>query len=157
MSSSEIPRPARVYSFSGTSTAPCRPILPIPEKPSIAVLLFDNMSADHNDEFLADGIVEEIIAALSRVRSFFVIARNSTFAYKGHAVSIQQVSRELGVRYVLEGSVRRSRNRVRVTAQLIDAITGTHLWGDRFDSTEAVEVTPGPHGRSSCATRTGED
>ncbi len=128
-----IVRPVSVYSLSGTSTAAFRPTLPIPEKPSIAVLPFNNMSADSNDEFLADGIVEEIIAALSRVRSFFVIARNSTFTYKGRAVNVQHVSRELGVRYVLEGSVRRSRNRVRVTAQLIDATTGAHLWGDRYE------------------------
>jgi adenylate cyclase len=107
--------------------------LPIPDKPSIAVLPFDNIGSDPQDEFLADGIVEDITAALSRVRSFFVIARNSTFTYKGRAVNIQQVSRELGVRYVLEGSVRRVRDKVRITAQLIDAPAGAHLWADHYD------------------------
>ena len=107
--------------------------LPLPDKPSIAVLPFDNIGHDREEEYLADGIVEDIIAALSRVRSSFVIARNSTFIYKGRAVNVQQVSRELGVRYVLEGSVRRSRNRVRVTAQLIDAATGAHFWGERYE------------------------
>ena len=107
--------------------------LPLPDKPSIAVLPFDNIGHDREEEYLADGIVEDIIAALSRVRSSFVIARNSTFIYKGRAVNVQQVSRELGVRYVPEGSVRRSRNRVRVTAQLIDAATGAHFWGERYE------------------------
>ncbi|WP_046864754.1 adenylate/guanylate cyclase domain-containing protein [Microvirga massiliensis] len=132
--------PVRAYRISLARPTPTsrdgtagQPSLTLPEKPSIAVLPFDNMGEDRNDEYLAEGVVEDIIAALSRVRSFFVIARNSTFTYKGHAVNVQQVSRELGVRYVLEGSVRRSRNRVRVTAQLIDATTGAHLWGDRYD------------------------
>jgi adenylate cyclase len=130
-----ITRPVRVYRLAGASSAALRPVLPIPNKPSIAVLPFDNMGDDRNDEFLADGIVEDIIAALSRVRSFFVIARNSTFTYKGHAVNVQQVSRELGVRYVLEGSVRRGGDRVRVTSQLVDATTGAHLWADHYDGT----------------------
>ncbi|ANY82390.1 hypothetical protein BB934_29225 (plasmid) [Microvirga ossetica] len=107
--------------------------LPLPDKPSIAVLPFDNIGHDREDEYLADGIVDDIIAALSRVRSFFVIARNSTFIYKDPAVNVQQVSREQGVRYVLEGSVRRSRNRVRATAQLIDAATRAHFWGERYE------------------------
>jgi adenylate cyclase len=96
-------------------------------------LPFDNMGRRREDEFLADGIVEDITAALSRVRSFFVIARNSTLTYKGQAVNVQQASRELGVRYVLAGSVRRVRDRVRITAQLIDAVTAAHLWADHYD------------------------
>jgi adenylate cyclase len=107
--------------------------LPLPDKPSIAVLPFQNMSGDPDQEYFADGMVEEIITALSRVRWLFVIARNSSFTYKGQAVDVKQVSRELGVRYVLEGSVRKGGNRVRITAQLIDAATGAHLWADRFD------------------------
>ena len=107
--------------------------LPLPDKPSIAVLPFQNMSGDPEQEYFADGMVEEIITALSRIRWFFVIARNSTFTYKGQAVDVKQVGRELGVRYVLEGSVRKAGNRVRITAQLIDAETGAHLWADRFD------------------------
>ena len=100
--------------------------LPLPDKPSIAVLPFQNMSGDPEQEYFADGMVEEIITALSRIRWLFVIARNSTFTYKGRAVDVKQVGRELGVRYVLEGSVRKAGNRVRITAQLIDAATGTH-------------------------------
>jgi TolB-like protein/class 3 adenylate cyclase len=109
------------------------PTLPLPDKPSIAVLPFANMSGDPEQEYFADGMVEEIITALSRIRWLFVIARNSTFTYKGQAVDVKQVGRELGVRYVLEGSVRKAGGRVRITAQLIDAVTGTHLWADRFD------------------------
>ena len=105
----------------------------LPDKPSIAVLPFANMSGDPEQEYFADGMVEEIITALSRIRWLFVIARNSSFTYKGQAVDVKQVGRELGVRYVLEGSVRKAGNRVRITAQLIDALTGTHLWADRFD------------------------
>jgi TolB-like protein/class 3 adenylate cyclase len=108
-------------------------VLPLPDKPSIAVLPFQNMSGDPEQEYFADGIVEEIITALSRIRWLFVIARNSTFTYKGQAIDVKQIGRELGVRYVLEGSVRKAGGRVRITAQLIDAITGTHLWADRFD------------------------
>jgi len=107
--------------------------LPLPDKPSIAVLPFQNMSGDPDQEYFADGMVEEIITALSRLRWLFVIARNSSFTYKGQAVDVKQVGRELGVRYVLEGSVRKAGGRVRITAQLIDALTGTHLWADRFD------------------------
>jgi len=109
------------------------PALALPDKPSIAVLPFQNMSGDPEQEYFADGMVEEIITALSRIRWLFVIARNSTFTYKGQAVDVKQVGRELGVRYVLEGSVRKGGNRVRITGQLIDAETGTHLWADRFD------------------------
>ena len=106
---------------------------PLPDKPSIAVLPFANMSGDPDQEYFADGMVEEIITALSRIRWLFVIARNSSFTYKGRAVDVKQVGRELGVRYVLEGSVRKAGNRVRIAGQLIDAMTGAHLWADRFD------------------------
>src|SRR5439155_1550076 len=109
------------------------PALALPDKPSIAVLPFANMSGDPEQEYFADGMVEEIITALSRIRWLFVIARNSTFTYKSQAVDVKQVGRELGVRYVLEGSVRKAGGRVRITGQLIDAETGTHLWVDRFD------------------------
>jgi TolB-like protein/class 3 adenylate cyclase len=107
--------------------------LPLPSKPSIAVLPFDNLSGDRDQEYFADGVVEEIITALSHFRGLFVIARNSSFTYKGRAVDVKQVGRELGVRYVLEGSVRKAGNRVRITGQLIDAFSGVHLWADRFD------------------------
>ena len=106
---------------------------PLPDKPSIAVLPFQNMSADPEQEYFADGMVEEIITALSRFKSLFVIARNSSFTYKGKAVDIKQVGRELGVRYVLEGSVRKAGARLRITGQLIDATTGAHLWADKFE------------------------
>lgn len=109
------------------------PALTLPDKPSIAALPFQNMSGDPEQEFFADGMVEDIITALSRFKSLFVIARNSSFTYKGKAVDIKQVGRELGVRYVLEGSVRKAASRVRITGQLIDAATGAHLWADRFD------------------------
>jgi adenylate cyclase len=107
--------------------------LPLPDKPSIAVLPFDNLSGDPEQEFFADGMAEEIITALSHYRWFFVIARNSSFTYKGRAVDVTQVAKELGVRYVLEGSVRKAGNRVRVIAQLIDATTGNHIWAERYD------------------------
>ncbi len=109
------------------------PALPLPDKPSIAVLPFANMSGDPEQEYFADGMVEEIITALSRIRWLFVIARNSSFTYKGRAVDVKEVGRELGVRYVLEGSVRKAGRQVRITGQLIDALTGTHLWAGRFD------------------------
>jgi adenylate cyclase len=109
------------------------PALPLPDKPSIAVLPFANMSGDPEQEYFVDGMVEEIITALSRIRWLFVIARNSSFSYKGQSPDVKQVGRELGVRYVLEGSVRKGGNRVRITAQLIEAETGAHLWADRFD------------------------
>src|SRR6478672_6645161 len=104
-----------------------------PDSPSIAVLPFQNMSRDPEQDYFADGIVEDIITALSHFRQLFVIARNSTFVYKGRAIDVKQVGRELGVRYVLEGSIRKSGNRLRITGQLIDAATGAHLWADRFD------------------------
>ena len=107
--------------------------LPLPDKPSIAILPFTNMSGDPEQEYFADGLVEEIITGLSRVRSFFVIARNSSFTYKGRAVDVRQVARELGVRYVLEGSIRKAGSRVRIVGQLIDATTGHHVWADRFE------------------------
>ncbi len=109
--------------------------LVLPDKPSITVLPFQNLSGDPEQEYFADGIVEDIITALSRIRWLFVIARNSSFRYKGRAVEVKDVGRELGVRYVLEGSVRKSGNRVRITGQLIDATTGTHLWAERFEGT----------------------
>jgi len=113
--------------------------LPLPDKPSIAVLPFQNMSGDPEQEYFADGMVEEIITALSRFKSLFVIARNSSFTYKGKAVDIKQVGRELGVRYVLEGSVRKAGNRLRITGQLIDAASGAHLWADKFEG-ELLDV-----------------
>ncbi|MBI2253660.1 MAG: adenylate cyclase [Proteobacteria bacterium] len=113
------------------AAAPVEP--PLPAKPSIAVLPFQNLSGDPEQEYFADGMVEEIITALSRMRWLFVIARNSSFTYRSRAVDVKQISRELGVRYVLEGSVRKAANRVRITGQLIDATTGAHLWADRFD------------------------
>jgi adenylate cyclase len=109
--------------------------LALPDKPSIAVLPFQNMSGDPEQDYFADGMVEDIITGLSRSKSLFVIARNSSFTYKGKAVDIKQVGRELGVRYVLEGSVRKAGNRVRITGQLVDAATGNHIWADRYDST----------------------
>jgi TolB-like protein len=129
-----IARPVRVYRVrEAAAKSPAAPALPLPDKPSIAVLPFANMSGDPEQEYFADGMVEEIITALSRIRWLFVIARNSSFTYKGQAVDVKQVGRELGVRYVLEGSVRKAGTRVRITGQLIDALTGTHLWADRFD------------------------
>jgi TolB-like protein len=132
-----IARPLRVYR-TGPAPGPEPPTapataLPLPDKPSIAVLPFANMSGDPEQEYFADGMVAEIITALSRIRWLFVIARNSSFTYKGQAIDVKQVGRELGVRYVLEGSVRKAGRRVRITTQLIDALTGTHLWADRFD------------------------
>jgi TolB-like protein len=116
------------------SDAGRKPEPPLPDRPSIAVLPFQNMSGDAGQEYFADGVVEEIITVLSRFSGLFVIARNSSFAYKGRAVDVKQVGRELGVRYVLEGSVRKTANRVRITGQLVDTSNGAHLWADRFDS-----------------------
>jgi adenylate cyclase len=109
------------------------PALALPDKPSVAVLPFTNMSGDPEQEFVSDGIAEDVITALSRYPSLFVIARNSSFTYKGRAVDVKQVGRELGVRYVLEGSVRKAGNRIRVTAQLIEAGTSNHVWAERYD------------------------
>ena len=132
-----IEEPIRVYTASRDAsqgeTASQEKQLALPDKPSIAVLAFQNMSADPEQEYFADGVVEDIITALSRFKSLFVIARNSSFTYKGRAVDIKQVGRELGVRYVLEGSVRKVGQRVRVTGQLIDATNSVHLWADRFE------------------------
>jgi adenylate cyclase len=130
-----IPQPIRAYRVETPSVAApsVAAVLPLPDKPSIAVLPFQNMSGDPEQEYFADGMVEEIITALSRIRWLFVIARNSSFTYKGQAVDVKQVGHELGVRYVLEGSVRKGGNQVRITGQLIDAATGNHLWADRFD------------------------
>jgi TolB-like protein len=128
-----ITRPVHVFRVvTGPKPAP-EPPLALPDKPSIAVLPFANLSGDPEQEYFADGMVEEIITALSRIRWLFVIARNSSFTYKGQAVDVKQVGRELGVRYVLEGSVRIAGGRVRITVQLIDAQSGAHLWADRFD------------------------
>jgi TolB-like protein/Tfp pilus assembly protein PilF len=115
------------------AAAAVQPGLRLPDKPSIAVLPFQNMSGDPGQDYFADGVVEEIITALSRFRQLFVIARNSSFTYKGQSVDVKQVGRELGVRYVLEGSVRRSADRVRITAQLVDAASRVHLWANRYD------------------------
>ncbi|WP_027556136.1 adenylate/guanylate cyclase domain-containing protein [Bradyrhizobium sp. Cp5.3] len=132
-----ISRPVRAYAVraaaysaptEGLGTAP-----PLPHKPSIAVLPFENLSGDPEQEYFADGMVEEIITALSRFKSLFVIARNSSFTFKGKAVDIREVGRRLGVRYILEGSVRKASGKVRITGQLIDAMTGAHIWADRFE------------------------
>jgi adenylate cyclase len=132
-----IAQPIKAYRIGGETSPTDTPAegssLPLPDKPSIAVLPFQNMSGDPEQEYFADGMVEEIITALSRIRWLFVIARNSSFTYKGRSVDVKQVGRELGVRYVLEGSVRKAGQRVRITGQLIDAVTGAHLWADRFD------------------------
>jgi TolB-like protein/class 3 adenylate cyclase len=131
-----IERPVRVYrmvSGGGSGGPPERPALPLPDKPSLAVLPFENLSGDPEQGYFADGIVEDITTALARMRWLFVTARNSSFTYKGRAVDVKQVGRELGVRYVLEGSVRKAGSRVRITGQLIDTSTGAHLWADRFD------------------------
>src|SRR6516162_912219 len=137
-----IQEPIRAYQVGATSemreAAPARVAEtesppPLPDKPSIAVLPFQNMSGDPEQEYFADGMVEEIITALSRFKWLFVIARNSSFTFKGKAVDIKEVGRRLGVRYVLEGSVRKASGKVRITGQLIDAVTGTHIWADRFE------------------------
>jgi adenylate cyclase len=154
-----ISRPVRVFRVAAKlAVQPNEPpaALPLPDKPSVAVLPFANMSADPEQEFFADGIAEDVITALSRYPSLFVIARNSCFTYKGRAVDVKQVGRELGVRYVLEGSLRKSGNRIRVTAQLVEAETGKHVWAERYDRdladifelqdeiTEAVTIAVAP-------------
>jgi adenylate cyclase len=134
-----ITRPVRVYRVRDPAAlieepSPALPQpLPLPDKPSLAVLPFQNMTGDPEQDYFVDGIVEEITTAISRLRWVFVIARNSSFTYKGRAVDVKQAAQELGVRYVLEGSVRKAGNRVRITAQLIDALTSAHIWVDRFD------------------------
>jgi adenylate cyclase len=134
-----ISEPVRVYRWSDSAidvklvASELGETLPLPDKPSIAVLPFNNMSGDPEQDYFADGICEDLITALSKIRWFFVIARNSSFTYKGQAVEVTQIARELGVRYVIEGSVRKAGNRVRITAQLIDATSGRHVWADRYD------------------------
>jgi TolB-like protein/Tfp pilus assembly protein PilF len=133
-----ISRPIQVYrvlSYPGAMEPASieKMAFPLPEKPSIAVLPFDNMSGDSQQDYLADGISENIISALSSIPEIFVIARNSSFTYKGKPVKVQQVSEEMGVRYILEGSVIKSGDKIRVTAQLIDALTGGHIWSERYD------------------------
>ncbi len=139
MALKNIARPVQVFAISGAEesktivSSESRPVLALPDKPSIAVLPFANMSGDPEQDYFADGMVDDIITALSHFKALFVIARNSSFTYKGRAVEVKQVGRELGVRYVLEGSVRKAANRVRITGQLVDTATGAHLWADRFD------------------------
>ncbi len=133
-----IAKPVRIYRLGTGSPQAGSPAhrkepLPLPDKPSIAILPFDNMSGDQEQEYFADGMTEDIITALSKGRAFFVIARNSTFAFKGTAINITEVAEKLGVRYVLEGSVRKGGNRVRINAQLIEAATGRHVWAERYD------------------------
>lgn len=130
-----IERPVRVYRVmpAGAGAAPEPRALPLPDRPSIAVLPFNNMSGEPAQDFLGDGITEDITTALCKLKGFFVIARNTMFTYKGRAVDVRAIGRELGVRYVLEGSVRKGGNRIRVTAQLIEATTGSHLWAERYD------------------------
>ena len=137
-----IQEPIRAYQVGGPSetreaghlhAAEAESLPPVPDKPSIAVLPFQNMSGNPEQEYFADGMVDDITTALSRFKFLFVIARNSSFTYKGRAVDIKRVGRELGVRYVLEGSVRKAAGKVRITGQLIDAATGAHLWANRFE------------------------
>ncbi|MGY8664183.1 adenylate/guanylate cyclase domain-containing protein [Bradyrhizobium sp. UFLA05-109] len=132
-----ISKPVRAYAVcAGAHGAPTERLSaapPLPDKPSIAVLPFENMSGDPEQEYFADGMVEEIITALSRFKLLFVIARNSSFTFKGRAVDVKEVGRRLGVRYVLEGSVRKASGKVRITGQLVDAVTGAHIWADRFE------------------------
>ncbi|MFN0162981.1 MAG: adenylate/guanylate cyclase domain-containing protein [Burkholderiales bacterium] len=167
-----IPYPVRAFALRTAGCAESRPAarpveidLSLPDKPSIAVLPFANMSGDPEQEYFTDGISEDIITELSRFRSLFVIARNSTFTYKGRSVDVRTVARELGVRYVLEGSIRRAANRVRVTAQLIDAATGNHVWAEKYDRvledifavqeevTQSIVAAIAPHVESSEAER----
>src|SRR5262245_14072306 len=131
-----ISDPVRIYRITTEpylTPAQAKPSPALPDKPSIAVLPFSNVSADPQQEYLADGIVGDIITELSRFSELFVIARNSSFQYKGKAIDVRQVGRELGVRYVLEGTVRRSGDRIRISAQLIDGATGSHRWAERYD------------------------
>ena len=128
-----IDRPQRVFRLATAPAAAAEPVLALPDKPSLVVLPFQNMSGDPEQDYFVDGLVEDITTAIACIRSFFVIARNSAFTYKNRAVDVRLVGRELGVRYVLEGSVRKAGGRIRITGQLIDATTGAHLWADRFD------------------------
>src|SRR5882762_10227214 len=128
-----IARPVRIYRIKIAEQTAAQAPLPLPDKPSLAVLPFQNLSGDPEQEYFVDGIVEEVITAISRLPWLFVIARNSSFAYKGKSPDVKQVGRELGVRYVLEGSVRKLGNRVRITGQLIDTASATHVWAERYD------------------------
>ncbi len=128
----EAPGPAGLAT-ADNAIEPPRPALTLPDKPSIAILPFTNLSSDPEQDYFADGMVEDIITALSHFKALFVIARNSSFTYKGRAVDVKQIGRELGVRYVLEGSVRKAASRVRITGQLVDTATGAHLWAEKFD------------------------
>jgi TolB-like protein len=128
-----VNKPCDAHAASPAEAEQPRSVLALPEQPAIAVLPFDNMSGDREQEYFSDGISEDIITALSKLRWFFVIARNSSFTYKGKAVHMRQVAAELGVRYVVEGSVRRSGDRVRITAQLNDTATGSHIWAEHYD------------------------
>jgi TolB-like protein len=161
-----IARPLRVYRVRDLAAksplTPAPAALALPDKPSTAVLPFANMSGDPEQEYFADGMVEEIITALSRIRWLFVIARNSSFSYRGQAVDVKQVGREFGVRYMLEGSVRKAAGRVRITAQLIDAQSGAHLLADRYDGaldevferrTRSRSEWPGSSSRSCTPTK----
>ena len=131
----DIDHPVRIYraQFGNSAVTPSGQQRAVADRASIAVLPFQNMSQDPEQEYFADGMVEDIITGLSRIKSLFVIARNSSFAYKGRTVDVKQIGRELGVRYVLEGSVRKAGNRVRITAQLIEAETNRHIWAERYD------------------------
>nr|NIN37312.1 tetratricopeptide repeat protein [Gammaproteobacteria bacterium]NIT15042.1 tetratricopeptide repeat protein [Gammaproteobacteria bacterium] len=153
-----IPRPIRIWRWAPEGVAAAAPVaLSLPEKPSIAILPFDNMSHDPDQDFFAEGIAEDIITELSKFRSLFVIARNSSFAFKGQGLELKEIGRRLGVRYIVEGSVRRAGNRVRITAQLIDAVDDVHLWAERYDRnledifamqdevTHAIVTTIEPH------------
>ena len=140
-----IARPVRVYRVSVEASAKTRPALPLPQNPSLAVLPFNNMSGDPEQEYFADGMVDDIIAGLARIKWLFVISRNSSFVYKNRSKDIKQIGRELGVRYVTQGSVRKVASRVRIAVQLIDAEKDTHLWVDRYDR----EITTSSH----CKTR----
>ena len=161
MALKNISEPVRVYRVSaGSSKAKEAPNLPLPAKPSIAVLPFTDMSGEREQDMFVDGLTEDLITDLSRSKELFVIARNSTFAYKGRSMDVRLIARDLGVRYVLEGSARRAEDRIRINVQLIDAIEGGHLWADRFDrSIEDVfalqdEVT-GRIVRATCRTLDG--
>jgi adenylate cyclase len=128
-----IARPVRVYRVAAAETNRTTTPLRLPDKPSLAVLPFENMTGDEGQEYFVDGVVEEVTTAISRLPWLFVVARNSSFTYKGRAVDVRHVARELGVRYVLEGSVRKAGGRVRITGQLIDATKSAHIWADHFD------------------------
>jgi adenylate cyclase len=152
-----LPRPIRVWRWPAEAMARLEQALALPEKPSIAILPFNNLSSDPEQEFFAEGIAEDIITELSKFRSLFVIARNSSFTFKGQALEAKEIGKRLGVRYIVEGSVRRAANRVRITAQLIDAVDDAHLWAERYDRdledifavqdevTRAVVTTIEPH------------